>query len=113
MDEVNKMKPTQKSTNIEVERRVKKVAEMLLNGQTRSDIIRNTSDWRGSERQIDAFTARAQELVSEINREDFENALAVIKHNYWKQYRGALKDKDILLAVNVLDKLAKLMGLCN
>ena len=112
MDEVNSgRKDAKRSSNGELAMRVNEVARLIMNGRTRGDILHNTSNWGVSDRQVDEYIARACKTISEINRESLQDNLAIIKRNYWQLYRQALKEKDGRLAANILESLAKLMGL--
>lgn len=85
-----------KSTNIDLEKRCGVIAELLIKGYARSQIIKITNDpkkgynWDVSTRQIDTYIARAKEMIQEDaqgDKKDYFN-LAVMRYNdlYKKNY---------------------------
>jgi|TARA_Y100000033_G_scaffold45474_1_gene48954 hypothetical protein len=59
-----------KSTKIEVDMRVNRVARLLANGAVRSDIVQYCAkEWDVAERQSDTYIAKAREII----RADWES----------------------------------------
>ena len=53
-----------KSTKIEVDMRVNRVARLLANGAVRSEIVQYAAnEWGVADRQTDNYIARARELI--------------------------------------------------
>ncbi len=117
MSEQQEKKPKEKkirapkSTNVEVDRRVKEVQDWILLGYTRWEIIQNAAKWNAGDRTIDEYISRAREMVLEINRVSIEVTSGQIVKNYWKLYRAAIGTRNLTLASSILEKIAKVRGL--
>ena len=71
-----KRKTWEKSTKFEAERRIEQVAEMLLLGTTRSNIIRYVADqWKIQERQADNYIRDARKSIMDSNAFDKEQLI--------------------------------------
>lgn len=105
-------KSNPRASDAEIQLREAKAKEMLLDGFTRAEIVRECSKLYGvSARQIDDYIKVAREEIAEINQVDAKETLSTILKNQWKLFRKAvLKDND-QLARQILMDIAKLKGL--
>lgn len=86
---------------------------MLLDGRTRSDVLRHAEQaWDISERQADEYIRQATAAIDEANAATTEHHLALITSNLWGLYRSQIK-KAPGQARQVLLDIAKLRGLEN
>lgn len=61
---------TQKGSKAEIEQRVTLVSEMICEGYTKAQIVRNCSQFYGvGKRQIEDYIAAARELIAEMAAE--------------------------------------------
>ena len=101
-----------KSDKNTVNQRVNIVAEQLIEGKSRTEIIQYSSDnWTVGERQTDKYIAKARELISKENKKnvmyDYGKALKRYEHLFSK----AMGEKDYRLALSVNKEISQLQGL--
>lgn len=101
---------SKKSTDAEIDIRVCEVQELLLNGETRSSIVRYGSKWQISSRQIDDYIAAAKLLIKEINSTSTKEYIALLSRNLWKTFRVSMSSGDMAEANKSLMNLAKING---
>lgn len=121
-------KPSPKSTAVEVQVRVNKVFDLLIQGASRQQIFQYAAGiepkgqkdgsysegrpaWGVSERMIDEYIARANELFSEYSKihADRETGKAITRYN--QLYTLALKKGDLKAALSAQQALCALLGL--
>jgi hypothetical protein len=117
-------KPSPKSTAIEVQSRVNKIFELLIQGATRAQIhqyaastAKNDDEqiikvpWGLGERAIDEYISKANELFSEHSKvfADRETGKAILRYN--QLYTRALKKGDLKSALSSQQALCALLGL--
>lgn len=89
--------------------RVAEVLSLLLDGHTRSEVVRHGSKkWKISSRQIDDYIALANKELEEINKVTLDKNIALITKNLWKQYREAQRSSD---KIQALKELARIKGI--
>ena len=101
-----------KSNGYTVTQRVNKIAELLLNGYSRWDIVQySATNWKICERQVDTYLQRATELIelSVKRRIGFEFAKAIRRLE--DLYKKAMSKGDLKTALNVNRELSALQGL--
>jgi len=100
-----------KGTNAEVAQRVQAVREWLLEGNTRSDILRYTTSWKITDRTVDEYMARATDEIKEINDIDFKTNRSLVLKNLWETYGRAKEAKNLKEQKGILDSIARICGL--
>lgn len=99
-----------KSTNAEIERRIAIVYELMLEGTTRAEIVRNlTNKWGCKSRIIDIYMQRASELIKQDAERIKKNALEEMLVRHASIRKKARGDHRLILDVDNFD--AKLLGL--
>lgn len=96
---------------MEMENRIQRVIQLLLDGYVHWQIVRETSDWKVSERQIQDYTSQALDRIKQANALTVQENLSTITTNLWTLYRAAIASKDNAEAHKVLTSIAKLRGL--
>lgn len=100
------------ATKVELARRVQLVKELLLDGYTRSHIIRELQKTaKISGRAVDQYIHDASEEILEINKSSAESNLSVISSALWKLYRKSVATFDNKTARQILMDIARLRGL--
>jgi len=89
-------------------KRVIEVSNLIITGHTRSEIIRHTSEWNVSTRQIDTYIALATKEIEEVNKNKYEQNLSIALRALWADYRTCTKHQDKL---GFLKQIAHLQGL--
>ena len=103
------MKKADKST---VAQRIKDVAIMLINGNSREDIILHCSTiWNIGERQTDKYIVRAKTLVEKSVKKKIEYDYAKAIRRYEDLYKFCIDKKDYKTAISVNKELTNLQGL--
>lgn len=102
-----------KSSNTEIDQRVKEVEDLLLEGFQRRHILQHGSKWKVSSRQIDEYISRARLNIKEINDADTQDNLALINEGLWDTFRNAKKLGNVTEQRQILMAIAKLKGLDN
>ena len=73
-----------KSTKIEMDMRINRVARLLANGAVRSEILQYAAkEWEASERTADTYIARARDILRadwETDRLTFSTSIVTGKH---------------------------------
>lgn len=94
------------------EQRVKTIAQMLINGCSREDIVLLCSDhWSIGERQSDKYIARARTLVEQSVKRKVEYDYAKAVRRYENLYKLSMERKDYKTAMSVNKELTALQGL--
>jgi len=102
-----------KASNADIELRIQTVAEMLIKAQGREKILRHCAEnWNIQERQADEYISRALDKIKK-NREfiDIQQELDLQKARYEDLYQKNYTIQDYREARQVLDSIAKLLGL--
>ncbi len=103
------MKKADKSTVVQ---RIKDVAKMLINGNSREDIILHCSAiWSIGERQTDKYIVRAKTLVEKSVKKKIEYDYAKAIRRYEDLYKFCIEKKDYKTAITVNKELTNLQGL--
>jgi len=103
-----------KSTNAEIETRVNKVYDLLVNGASRSQILQYCTEkakWEINERQIDEYVARANERLIELGKTHRETELGRAVARLNQLYFLSITLQNFNVALGVQKELNKLLGL--
>lgn len=100
-----------KADNNIVRSREKEIAKLLIDGNSREDILHYTSKWKLSDRQIDTYISRAKELVEKSVKRKIEYDYAKAVRRYEDLYKMSLERKDYKTALAVNKELTALQGL--
>jgi hypothetical protein len=101
-----------RASESEIEARVTKIVEFILDGRTRSYILNHAArEWHLSRSAVDVYIKQANEQVAEINEASRAHNLAIITNAQWNLYRIAVKKNNEVLARQLLVDMAKLRGL--
>lgn len=101
-----------RSTAATVQLRTQQVAEMLLDGASRLEVIQFASEeWKVSERQVDNYIAKANEAIYEERAANVAHKRAKHVAMRERMARKAIKAGDTKLALTLLDSAANLEGL--
>lgn len=102
----------QKADKNIVELRIKHIATMLINGNSREEIgLYSSENWNIGERQTDKYIARAKELVEKSVKRKIEYDYAKAVRRYEDLYKMSLERKDYKTALAVNKELTALQGL--
>ena len=102
-----------KASDAEIELRIQTVAEMLIKAQGRENILRYCAEnWGIRERQADNYISRAIDKIKK-NKEflDLEQEISLQKARFEDLYQKNYTIQDYREARQVLDSIAKLLGL--
>lgn len=94
-----------------VRSREKEITKLLINGNSREDILHFTSNWKLSDRQIDTYISRAKELVEKSVKRKVEYDYAKAIRRYEELYKFSIDKKDYKTALLVNKELTALQGL--
>lgn len=100
-----------RANEAEMEKRTSEILDLLLQGHTRSQIIKVCKGWKISPRGIDGYISAANIEIREINQAEREDNLARIKSNLWKLYRLAIGMDDRQEARTLLRDISAICGL--
>ncbi len=104
-------KKDNRSTDASMEERITIVQDLLLCGLTRSEILKECSTWKLSERQMDTYISKATATIKEINAVERDDNMAAITTNLWRLFRKNRDFGDLDKAEKNLMNIAKLKGL--
>lgn len=94
-----------------VRNREKEIANQLINGNSRDNILHYTSKWGLSDRQIDTYILRAKDLIEKSIKRKVEYDYAKAVRRYEDLYRLSIEKKDYRTALSVNKELTTLQGL--
>lgn len=102
-----------KATDIEILQRVKIVAEMVLKGYSKENIVRHASEnWQITERQTEEYLKRAKEkFIEEAAAKDIEGHLAIALNQLNDLYKKCYKIQDYAECRRIKKDIADLLGL--
>jgi hypothetical protein len=102
-----------KSDNATIARRVDEIFRLRIDGAKRQTILRYTSEngWGVSERQIETYIRRADEMLTKRREKNRELTFALHLARRERLYAEAVKAKDYRIALAILDSDAKLCNL--
>lgn len=105
--------PAPKSTKSQVDKRVKEIQALLLEGHTRSYILQHPSikKWNIVERSIDDYIAKAWASIKEINQLSAQDHMSTITSQLWAVFRRAVESGNLSEQRQTLTAIAKLRGL--
>jgi len=96
----------------EMEKRVTKVTELVLDGRARYEIVKIAEEtWQVGENQTDKYIRKAKERLRQLNDKDIEDYRSTIIANLWVLFRDARKVRSIKEQHKILMSLAKVRGL--
>jgi len=102
----------QKADKNIVEQRIKDIATLLINGNSREVIVLHCSEnWSIGERQADKYIARAKVLVEKSVKRKLEYDYAKAVRRYEDLYKLSLEKKDYKTALAVNKEITTLQGL--
>jgi hypothetical protein len=95
-----------------VEQRVNELIQMLLNGNSREDIILYCSEtWNIGERQSDKYISRAKDKIEKSVRRKVEYDYSKAVRRYEDLYKLSIDKKDYKTALAINKELTNLQGL--
>lgn len=95
-----------------VEKRIREVSVMLINGSSREVIVLHCSKyWSIGERQADKYIVRAKTLVEKSVSRKLEYDYAKAIRRYEDLYRLSIEKKDYKTALSVNKEITALQGL--
>lgn len=100
-----------KSTKAEVDQRVTEITSLLLDGYTRSYILKYGQKWKVSDNMIDQYTMRAWEQIKEINLRTAQENLSMVTTQLLNLLREARRQGNISEQRQIIMSIAKLRGL--
>jgi len=100
-----------KATKAAVKTRVEEVIELLLEGRTRSFIIRyGAENWQLAARQVDQYIHEATEEIGEVTKNTAEKTISLLTSSLWSLYRNNKVWHPATARAALMD-IAKLHGL--
>jgi hypothetical protein len=103
-----------KSTNAEIETRINKVYDLLVNGASRAQIIQYASDkakWEVTDRQIDTYISKANERLITLGKTHRETELGRAIARLNNLYFLSITMQNYNVALGVQREINKLLGL--
>ena len=101
-----------KSDKNTIERRIKSISSMLLNGNNREFIVLYCSEnWNIGERQADKYISKARTLIEQSVKKQVAYDYAKAVRRYEELYRLSIEKKDYKTALSVNKELTTLQGL--
>ena len=101
-----------KSDKNTVERRIKSISSMLINGNNREFIVLYCSEnWNIGERQADKYISKARTLIEQSVKKEVAYDYAKAVRRYEELYRLSIEKKDYKTALSVNKELTTLQGL--
>jgi hypothetical protein len=106
-------KECKKSTYFEVEARVGKIYELILQNYSRYEIIQyvaNSTDWKIGDRMIDKYIAEAKKILDDANSEKYEEYLKKTKAQLEMLYKIACDESNLSEARQIKIAENKILG---
>ena len=101
-----------KSDKNTIERRIKSISSMLINGNNREFIVLYCSEnWNIGERQADKYISKARTLIEQSVKKQVAYEYAKAVRRYEELYRLSIEKKDYKTALSVNKELTTLQGL--
>ena len=101
-----------KSDKNTIERRIKSISSMLINGNNREFIVLYCSEnWNIGERQADKYISKARTLIEQSVKKQVAYDYAKAVRRYEELYRLSTEKKDYKTALSVNKELTTLQGL--
>ena len=101
-----------KSDKNTIERRIKSISSMLINGNNREFIVLYCSEnWNIGERQADKYISKARTLIEQSVKKQVAYDYAKAVRRYEELYRLSIEEKDYKTALSVNKELTTLQGL--
>ena len=101
-----------KSDKNTIERRIKSISSMLINGNNREFIVLYCSEnWNIGERQADKYISKARTLIEQSVKKQVAYDYAKAVRRYEELYRLSIEKKDYKTALSVNKELSTLQGL--
>jgi hypothetical protein len=91
--------------------RVHSVYTDLINGKRRAEILRYASTWGVTDRTIDNYISRANDLLEQEAETVRERELGKALARYNAIYKAAIEAGDLKLALDVQKEISRLLGL--
>ena len=101
-----------KSDKNTIERRIKSISSMIINGNNREFIVLYCSEnWNIGERQADKYISKARTLIEQSVKKQVAYDYAKAVRRYEELYRLSIEKKDYKTALSVNKELTTLQGL--
>ena len=101
-----------KSDKNTIERRIKSISSLLINGNNREFIVLYCSEnWNIGERQADKYISKARTLIEQSVKKQVAYDYAKAVRRYEELYRLSIEKKDYKTALSVNKELTTLQGL--
>ena len=101
-----------KSDKNTIDRRIKSISSMLINGNNREFIVLYCSEnWNIGERQADKYISKARTLIEQSVKKQVAYDYAKAVRRYEELYRLSIEKKDYKTALSVNKELTTLQGL--
>ena len=101
-----------KSDKNTIERRIKSISSMLINGNNREFIVLYCSEnWNIGERQADKYISKARTLIEQSVKKQVAYDYTKAVRRYEELYRLSIEKKDYKTALSVNKELTTLQGL--
>jgi len=101
-----------KSDKNTMERRIKSISSMLINGNNREFIVLYCSEnWNIGERQAETYISKARTLIEQSVKKQVAYDYAKAIRRYEELYRLSIEKKDYKTALSVNKELTTLQGL--
>ena len=101
-----------KSDKNTIERRIKSISSMLINGNNREFIVLYCSEnWNIGERQADKYISKARTLIEQSVKKQVAYDYAKAVRRYEELYRLSIEKRDYKTALSVNKELTTLQGL--
>lgn len=103
---------SEKSTNDEMALRISAVANLILNGERRANILSYArKQWGVAGKTVDDYISHAREEIKEINKTDYEENRAWVLSNLRDLYLRAGTHNNLNVQLGVLSQYSKVTGI--
>lgn len=95
----------------EVELRVERVINLILNGAQRAEIVQFCADeWNVKDRQADNYISKASEYIKTITKDNQEVWIAKAKYRLEDLYKTARMKQDLKTCLSIIDTANRVLG---
>ncbi|MGB0917746.1 MAG: hypothetical protein ACPGU4_09160 [Flavobacteriales bacterium] len=101
-----------RATKGEIENRVGQIATMLINGESKTNVVRfSTENFGVKERMTEKYLVKAKELIEKSVKKEVEYDYSLAVSRYSELYKRSFEKKDFKTCLSINKELSALQGL--
>ena len=101
-----------RATKGEIENRVGQIAIMLINGESKANVVRfSTENFGVRERMTEKYLVKAKELIEKSIKKEVEYDYSLAVSRYSELYKRSFEKKDFRTCLAINKELSTLQGL--